>query len=193
MLILLTRALASLRLIPRATEWRIGCLRAHLAPSLPLAPSSLLVFSRVGSSFNTMDGPALPLGLVREDNSSSGLLEHPPGPGLSLTTSTHGQRAALPNRNVPALARIVKSYTTTIRKQFPSSVPCLFLGGRRNFGPHAYWHVSGWLSPIISGPQSLIAPTVCPLRGTRFHTKHTSGSDRTRHRPQFFFCSFNFA
>lgn len=49
-----------------------------------------LVFSGQ-SSFNTMDGPALPLGLVREDNSSSGLLEHPPGPGLSLTTSTHGQ------------------------------------------------------------------------------------------------------
>ena len=80
---------------PRAIAWRTGCLQAHLASSLPTG--SLFPWSsqdRARSIRWTDQLWALALGLVHEDSSSKGLLEHPPGPGLSLTTFTHGQSSS---------------------------------------------------------------------------------------------------
>ena len=75
---------------PRATEWRIGCLGAHLAPSLPTG--SLFPWSSQdrARSIRWMD-QLCPLASCMRTIPLMAILNIPPGPGLSLTTSTHGQ------------------------------------------------------------------------------------------------------
>lgn len=151
--------------VPSRLTWH------HLSHLLPLS----LAFSGQ-SSLKTMGGPALPLGLMHEDNSVNGLLGCPPGPGLSLTTFRDGRSSSPQQKRMfffsPPLTRISQSHKPSVRKHLPwCTTPYLIPGGRGNFGEET---ASGSLSSIISGPQSrtqrrTVPHRSAPQRGTFPH------------------------